>query len=256
MKNKLTVITDKTKCMIFNRTGKLLKNKFYFDNITLENVRHYKYLGFIFSPSGEINTGLNDLRDRAFKAFMKLKTQMGICFNQDIQITLNLFDSLIKPILLYSSDFWGCLKSPKTNPIETLQIMIFKQILGVQKQTTNIGVLLELGRIPLAAQAKKFAIKNWERIKLKNSNSLLQSSYNDAILENLQWISSIKELLEKKGMLSLFINSYESNPPFIHKKIYQILSDEFHQNAFENIRNEHSKLRTYSLFKTEIGLES
>ena len=82
--NRLTINTDKTKCMIFNRTGKLLRNKFYLSGVELENVRSYKYLGFKSSPSGEIKSGLQDLRDRAFKAFMKLKTLLGTSFNQNI----------------------------------------------------------------------------------------------------------------------------------------------------------------------------
>ena len=56
-------------------------------------------------------------------------------------------------------------------------------------------------------------------------------------------------------MLNLYINSYENKSAFINKKIFQRLSDEFHQHSFENIRREQSKLRTYALFKTEIGLE-
>jgi hypothetical protein len=253
--NKLTINTDKTKCMIFNKTGRLFRNKFYLNGIELENVRSYKYLGFLFTPSGEIKSGLHDLRDRAFKAFMKLRNQMGTSFNQSIPIALDLFDTMIKPILLYSSDFWGCLKLPKDNPIDKLHMMFCKQLLGVQKQTTNIGVLLELGRIPLNIYACKFAIKNWERIKGKKSNDLLLSSYNDAVNENLIWISNVKTILEEKGMLNFFIKSYESKPAFINKKLFQKLSDEFHQNAFEDIRKEQSKLRTYALFKTEIGFE-
>ena len=112
----------------------------------LENVRSYKYLGFLFTPSGEITSGLQDLRDRSLKAFMKMKKQMGTALNQNIDITLNLIDALIELILLYSSDFWGCLKLPKDNPIEKLYISMYKQVLGVQKQTTNTGVLLELGK--------------------------------------------------------------------------------------------------------------
>ena len=253
--NKLTINTDKTKCMIFNKTGRLFRNKFHLNGSELENVRSYKYLGFLFTPSGEIKSGLHDLRDRAFKAFMKLRNQMGTSFNKFIPITLDLFDTMIKPILLYSSDFWGCLKLPKENPIEKLHITFCKQILGVQKQTTNIGVLLELGRIPLDIYANKFAIKNWERIKGKYANDLLLSSYNDAAKENLPWISNIKILLEGKGMLNDFINSYKTKPAFINKKLFQRLSDEFHQHAFENLRREQSKLRTYALFKTEIGFE-
>ena len=59
----------------------------------------------------------------------------------------------------------------------------------------------------------------------------------------------------KNGMLSLFINSYENNPFFIHKKLFQTLSDTFHQNAFETINNDKSKLRTYAIFKKDIGFE-
>ena len=61
----------------------------------------------------------------------------------------------VKPILLYASEFWGALKMPKNNPIETLYISFCKQLLGVHRTTTNNGVLLELGQIPLSIYAKK-----------------------------------------------------------------------------------------------------
>ena len=115
----------------------------------LENVRQYKYLGFLFTPSGEILSGLKDLRDRAFKAFLAMKRKMGESFNQDVKTALNLCESMIKPILTYASDFWGCLKLPKNNPIEVFHMKVLKQILGVQKQTTNLGFLLELGKTTL-----------------------------------------------------------------------------------------------------------
>ena len=246
--NKMNINTDKTKCMIFNKTGRLIRNhKFYLNGVELEKVRSYKYLGFLFTPSGEIRSGLQDLRDRAFKAFMLLKNKMGSQFNRYIPITLDLFDSMIKPILLYSSDFWGCLKLPKENPLENLHMSFCKQLLGVQRQTTNIGVLLELGRIPIDIYAIKFSIKNWERIKAKHANDILIASYNDAAKENLPWLSNIKGILEGKGMLNLYINSYENNPTFVNKKIFQTLSDEFHQHSFQNIHREQSKLRTDAL---------
>ena len=111
--NELVINTKKTKCMIFNKTGRLIRRRpFYLGRNMLENVRSYKYLGFVITPSGEINSGLKDLRDRAFKAFMKLKNDLGASFNQDVLTTLSLIDCLIKPILLYASDFWGCMKLP------------------------------------------------------------------------------------------------------------------------------------------------
>ena len=52
--NELTINCKKTKCLIFNKTGRLLREKFFLNGNALENVRQYKYLGFLFTPSGEI----------------------------------------------------------------------------------------------------------------------------------------------------------------------------------------------------------
>ena len=179
--HKLKINTDKTKVMIFNKTGRLMKRLYHINGVQLENVRSYKYLGFLLTPSGEINSGLQDLRDRALKAFMGLKTTLGLSFNKDIETTLNLIDAMVKPILLYNSDFWGCMKMPANNPIENLHMSMCKQLLGVQKCTTNVGVLLELGRVPLSLYAKQLAIKNWERIRKNMANHFLTESYKESV---------------------------------------------------------------------------
>ena len=128
-------------------------------------------------------------------------------------------------------------------------------ILGVQKNTTNIGVLLELGRVPLETYAIKAAIQNWERIKSKHVNAHLKTSYENAIEDNLPWISNIKDILDKNGMTCFHINTYNDKSPFVHKKIFRTISDIFHQEAFSTITKEKSKLRTYGILKREIGIE-
>ena len=238
--------------MILNKSGRSISMPFYLDGIKVEVVRQYKYLGLVITPSGEISTGLRDLRDRALKAFMKMRNDMGNTFNQDILGTLMLIDSLVKPILLYASDFWNCLKLPKNNPIENLHMMMCKQLLGVQKQTTNIGVLLELGRIPLCVYASKNAIKNWERIRIGNGNEILLDCYKDG---ELSWNSGIKSILESNGMMNFYLSSCEKEYPFVYKKVFERLSDHFHNIAFEEIKLDTSKLRTYAKVKTEIGIE-
>ena len=54
--------------------------------------------------------------------------------------------------------------------IENLHMMICKQILGIQKQTTNVGVLLEMGRIPLSIWAAKFSVKTGRLSRLGEEN--------------------------------------------------------------------------------------
>ena len=67
-----------------------------------------------------------------------------------------------------------------------------KQVLGVQKQTTNIGVLVELGRIHLSIWAMKFAVKNWERIRLGRGNKILIDGYNND--SEVSWDASINPI--------------------------------------------------------------
>ena len=148
------------------------------------------------------------------------------------------------------------MKLPKNNPIENLHMLICKQLLGAHRSTTNIGVLLELGRIPLEIYAVKLAVKNWERIKRNKANCLVLASYSDAMGENLIWVANIRNTLEKNGMVSFFTNSYDDKPLFINKRIFQTLSHVFHQNAFESIKEKSSKLRTYGIYKKNIGPES
>ena len=264
--NGLRINTLKTKIMIFDKSDRHMRRKFSFGQVISETTREYKYLGFLITPSGEVNTGIKDLKDRAHKAFMKLKSRLGDSFRKHLQISIKLFDSLIKPILLYGSDFWGILKLNQNNPIEILHRAFCKQLLGVQKQTTNIGVLLELGQIPLQIYAKKNAIKNWERISGKNcKNKILLKSYEFALNHNLTWPTAVKTNLTENGMLNYFLGEIDNRGFQVganHKKYenihliyFQRMSDILHQNAFAQIVKETSKLRTYSQLKGSIGLE-
>ena len=84
--NSLEVNLDETKTMIFNKTGRLMKRYFKYRGGNIESVREYKYLGFLLTPSGEISTGLQDLKDRAMRATAHLRAKMDIFFQNNIEI--------------------------------------------------------------------------------------------------------------------------------------------------------------------------
>ena len=188
------------------------------------------------------------------RAFYLMKSKMGPLFKKHVDVSLHLFDTLIKPILLYGSDFWGCLKLPKNNPIENLHIKFCKELIGVQKQTQNLGVLLELGRLPLTIFAKKNCIKNWERIAIKkNANSLVKLSYRWVLQNSAGWGQSIKEYLSQIGLMNVFLNQGNKYPAYIdtfNREKYI-----FYQTTFYEIQINSSKLKTYAKLKTNIGME-
>ena len=247
--NHLEVNNDKTKALIFNKTGRFIKLAYKMGDQFIYCTNSYKYLGFIFTPSGEITTGLKDLKSRALRAYYKMKEKLGHFFRVYPLISLTLFNTLIKPVLLYASDFWGCLKAPTNNPIENAHIMFCKHLLGVQKQTSTLGVLLELGEVPITTFSKKLCIKIFYRIEhLKKANNLLLASVKHSNENNHKWTSSVKNCLDTTGIGNV-------NTDNIHKKAFERMKDIFHQEAFADINRDVSKLRTYASFKTSIGLE-
>ena len=123
---------------------------------------------------------------------------------------------------------------------------------GVQKQTTNAGVLLELGTWPLYINARKNCIKNWERIAVqKNVNHVTKTSYEWALKNSSGWAIKVKEYLAHIGLLEVFLELQNS----ADIKVFCREKDIFHQTEFFNIQQDSAKLRTYSMIKTKIGLE-
>ena len=118
--NKLSLNTEKTKCIVFSKSGRIKDHKFTYDGIRLETVNRYKYLGFLVSSSGCLKWGLEDLRIRALKGLMSLKNTLGHFFRKNVKNTIHLYNTMVKPIMLYASDFWGSLKLPQNNPVEKL----------------------------------------------------------------------------------------------------------------------------------------
>ena len=235
-----------------------MKNyKFTYNGAPLECVREYKYLGFTVTPSGEVRTGLEDLRRRGLKAYMKMKNTLGPLFRHNVENSIHLYSYMVSPILTYCSDFWGCLQ-PKNNPVEKIHLMFLKHLLGVRKQTNTDGVLLETGMIPLSIYAVKSATKNWERIQQGKANPILITSNNYSRQENLPWASNIRDIFSTNGMHHQYIQKIneteEQRYGPISNKLYKQLTEKFHLAAFDSIKLS-SKMKTLKLLKNVPGRE-
>ena len=99
------------------------------------------------------------------------------------------------------------------------------------------------------------SIKNWERIIRGDANMPILQSLQEAIALDLPWTSQIKSCMESIGLLNFYTGNHSSKNPFVFKKVFQRLSDIFHQDVFSNINGDRSKLRTYAIFKKSPGYE-
>ena len=151
---KLNINLRKTKIMIFNRGNNLIKFGFTVNNVLLENVKSMKYLGFIINAKNcSFSPTLDHLCVKANRVIYALNSKIKIS-KYPIKLALKLFNTLIKPILLYGSEVWG----PYTDfdyitweksIIERTHTQFLKRVLGCNFQTSNIMTRGEMGVRPL-----------------------------------------------------------------------------------------------------------
>lgn len=264
--NKLSVNINKTKFMIFNKTGRLLKNqRLFYDTTDVELVRNFVYLGIKFCSSGTWSETLRDLKARGLRAYAKIRKLLGNLFTQDIVLSIKLFDALVRPILLYCSDIWGNSKLDEKSPIEQVHIKFCKQLLQVGKQTSNIGVKAELGRISLTTIAKINSIKNWIRISQTTGNIMVYKIYKESLKVLNSWANKVKDILFRNGLGDIWLKYSDSIlncdcqkqaslVQYLNKLISRRFIDCYNQTALTTI-NDSAKLRTYTRFKCSIKVE-
>lgn len=188
----LEINIRKTKIVIFNKSGHVINEKFPLENLHLECVNKYRYLGIIMSSCGSFKEARSDLYNKALKASFKLFKDLNST-HPPIKTFLHLFDHMIKPIALYGCEIWGTLTSRlqekdkqlydifKPWEMDNLHIKFCQYILGAGKKSTNIAIISELGRYPLNFSLIQSILSYWHRLELSEESSLLHNVYKDTI---------------------------------------------------------------------------
>jgi hypothetical protein len=170
---KLTVNTTKTKVMIFNKGGHIIRRfRFTLNQSDIDIVTNYCYLGINFSASGNFNLAIESLHDKATKALFKLKQHN---LRDNVVTAFKLFNALILPILRYGCEVWAAFQIKGLNDknflnlcdkvsIEKINGSFCKYLLGVNKYTSNHAVKGELGSWGLILDFIRHAVKYWFRV--------------------------------------------------------------------------------------------
>ena len=85
----------------------------------------------------------------------------GRLHNLSIKCQLELFDKIVKPILLYGCEIWG---QGKNSVIERVHMKFCKLLLRVKKSTPDYMIYGELGRYPLNINIKLRIINFWSKL--------------------------------------------------------------------------------------------
>lgn len=271
--NSLNINQSKTKALIFNRNGrKLIRYAFYSGRSIIENVTSYKYLGLVLSATGTFTVAKQELKKTALKALYALYRNMNGAFRKNVQLTIGLFDTLIKPILTYCCEIWGFdgKYNELRDPIEQVQTKCCKMLLGVSKRAVNSACRAELGRFPLIIEVKSRIISFWLRILTLPGNRLSKIAYMEMRPNEKpkSWALQLKMLLSQIGLGyvwemqdslcmadTLYLKSLQTK---VKQRLEDIEIQNWHSSLFDDASRPRgkNKLRTFREFKTGYSLES
>ena len=140
---KLSVNCNKTKILVFCGKKPTYKYPFKLNNQLLEHVSSYKYLGITFNFNGKFNNGVKELKVQGRRAMFSL-LQKSRHLHLDISVQIELFNSLVRPILTYGCEVWGyaCL-----DIVESSQLEFLKYSLHVKKVHLTALYMVKLANI-------------------------------------------------------------------------------------------------------------
>ena len=256
---RLKINHKKTQCMTFTRGTQKEKTVFTIDGINLQNTREYKYLGIIINKKNcTFLPAIKALRIKATRALYAIKAKININ-KLPIRLALKLFDALVKPILLYASETWEPFlnhdyKKWDNNEIEKVHTQFLKQLIGVNRSTTNILVRGELNRYSLQREVLKRHIKYVQYITLKEGDRFVTQALNYELARDSKdnFMNTIyrhsEDLHRAQGQFLPYKQPHENLLEISEDKLrtytYHIFDDIWKSKLEESIKGE-----TYRSFK-------
>jgi hypothetical protein len=256
---KLQLNLNKTKILVFSK-GRQRNYHFVNKNEPTEIVNEYKYLGLLFSRSGSFNKAKQEIAKQATIAMYSLiKKAKDLCLSIDLQI--DLFSKIVKPILLYGCEIWGF---GNLDVLERVQLKFLKHILNVKSCTSNCIVYGETGTMPLSIEIKSRIVSFWAKLVCPSQEKLCNNiyalllsyfKYSDVNLNhNFQWINELKNIFVTCGMNNIWDTHDFPNIKWLTLTVKQKLKDVFLNDWYSNLENA-SSCKNYRLFKDKFGFE-
>ena len=253
----LKVNAKKTKVMVFNKPyTQKVKNLFYsLDGDRIETTKSYCYLGVEVTNTGSFHLASNALYNKALRALFSLYSAIDVRSDKpNIKLYLKLFDSLIKPILIYGCEIWGPIISQKNNVISKFVNRFYRTLLGVPGHTSTVGIHVELGRFPIDINIYSAMIKYWTRLVALPKNRLVSHCYwslQTSISTVDPWLNTMRNIIFATGQCHMWYNQTAidvldfKSLARCQNYMCQNLKDQFLQQSTEKMESE-TKL---SLFK-------
>ena len=172
--------------------------------------------------------------------------------NLPVDLQLQLFDSLVLPILLYGSEVSGF---ENCEILEQLCLQFYKIILQAKKSTPSIILYGELGRYPISITVKSRMVGFWQRIIGGKPDKISDKLYEILMIMHQKdffhskWLLSIESTLQEcdKYQFGLDQVAPKGIPKIVKSNLVENYKQLWKETVFES-----QKCFNYRIFKQSI----
>ena len=260
----LAISIKKSKTMILNTSGKMIKKYFYIDSKPLEPVQSFCYLGFDIKASGTVKHAMNILCEKANKAMRPLYRTIA-CFNLPVKTSLRIFHAYIEPIALYSAENWTALTDKEiekfsstsllqriaTGKVDILHRKFLKYVLGTSSSCPNMAMYGDTNEQPLTMKAFRLMLNFWHRVTNLPNTTLVKKALLENINLRTNWIRTVEKLL---GDLTLTDTINETHR--FKEKTREAMGKRFSEYWNKSVKEDMGRLLFYKSIKDEQGFEA
>ena len=267
----LSINRTKTKVVIFTKCDPQIAPIFSCGQDFIETVEEYKYLGVVFHKSGKFQKAEEHLAKQGNKAMHSLRRNVhGKEIKADVM--LQLFDTLVSPILTYGSDIWFPFNQTSNSdwtdqftkylsskqPAENVHIRFCRSLLGMHNKTMKAPVLGELGRYSMAIQIIGQVLSFWIHIIEAKDDSYLKLAYEDMLnweSHRRTWINFTKNVLNSIGFSHVWFNQGTLSASRLKHSVVSKLKEQY-INFWNKTKNGHSRLSFYNIVTDNYCLQT
>ena len=179
----------------------------------IEPTERYKYLEILSDSNGKFKSAMDDLAKKGRRVSHSIY-MLSTCDFISHETLIEAFNSLIKPIVLFSSEIWRYEVKPDCTTEKSI-LRFCKHNLWVSRRSVSNAVLGELGAFPLSVESNTAMITYFLYLK-NHKNRLIASIIPEMKMLNNDWYKYMNSLTEKylpNDEIQKYAYSYKTPDP-------------------------------------------
>ena len=188
-----------------------------FNNKNIAQVAKYNFLGNIIKSIRRLNQNIlaknqQYLSNQANRAIGAMHHRLRSVGTLPPHIMLNMFNGLIKPIIVYGCEVWGYYRTAQ-GETDKVFLRFARQILWVKQQQAISWSLVNVTWCPLARNVSFSALCYLNRLCHLPEHLIVKQAYDDLLRlhENVfkAWVGNVCELVRMYNLdISLTVNEF------------------------------------------------